>query len=186
MTLVISASQIIGFLAVALFLLSYQQKKRKNIIAFNVVSRILYIVQYILLGAFEGAVLDILGAISSVIATKKDKGFIKKYLKFVVIGIDLIIVAAGLLLYENVFSLLPIAGVLLHTTAFWISDERIIRRVSLLGSPFWFVYNFASKAYGSAVGDVLTMVSIVVAMIKYRKQPSDAVNKEKEEENSNV
>ena len=81
---------------------------------------------------------------------------------------DLIIVAAGLLLYVNPFSLLPIAGVLLHTTAFWINDEKIIRRVSLLGSPFWMIYNFSCLAYGSAVGDFLTMVSIVIAMIKYR------------------
>ena len=54
----------------------------------------------------------------------------------------------------------------MHTSAFWISDERIIRRVSLLGSPFWLAYNLLSRAYGSAVGDLLSMVSI--AMIKYR------------------
>jgi hypothetical protein len=30
------------------------------------------------------------------------------------------------------------------------------------------VYNFLSHAYGSAVGDILTMVSIVTAMIKYK------------------
>ena len=166
MTLI--ASQIIGVLAVITFLLSYQQKKRKNIIIFNTVSRVLYILQYLLLGAFEGAVLDILGALSSVIATQKDKGFIKKHTIATVAVIDTVIIVAGILLYENVFSLLPIVGVLLHTTAFWINDEKIIRRVSLVGSPFWFVYNFVSRAYGSAVGDALTMGSIIIAMIKYR------------------
>lgn len=181
-------SQIIGVLAVGTFLLSYQQKKRKNIIIFNVVSRVLYILQYLLLGAFEGAVLDILGALSSVIATQKDNGFVKKHTLVTVIIINVVIVAAGILLYENVFSLLPMVGVLLQTTAFWINDERIIRRVSLAGSPFWFVYNFVSRAYGSAVGDVLTMGSIIIAMIKYRKSKQlDQFEKaEKKEEISNV
>ena len=165
---VLIVSQIIGFLAVASFLLSYQLKKRKDIILCNVLSRCLYILQYILLGAFEGAVLDVLGAISSVIAAKKHLPFIKKHTRIFVVCMDLIIVAAGLLLYVNPFSLLPIAGVLLHTTAFWINDEKMIRRVSLLGSPFWMIYNFSCLAYGSAVGDFLTMVSIVIAMIKYR------------------
>ena len=73
--------QIIGLLAVATFLFSYQQKKRKNIILFNTISRCLYILQYILLGAFSGAVLDILGAISSIIAGKKHTEFIKKHTK---------------------------------------------------------------------------------------------------------
>ena len=165
---VLIVSQIIGFLAVGSFLLSYQLKKRKNIILCNVISRGLYILQYILLGAFEGAVLDVLGAISSVVAAKKHLPFIQKHTKLFVVGIDLVIVVAGLLLYVNLFSLLPIAGVLLHTTAFWINDEKTIRRVSLFGSPFWLVYNVSCFAYGSAVGDFLTMVSIVVAMIKYR------------------
>lgn len=174
-------SQIIGFLAVASFLLSYQLKKRKNIIFCNVISRCLYILQYVLLGAFEGAVLDVLGAISSVIAAKKNLPLIKKHTKFFVVCMDLIIVVAGWLLYVNPFSLLPIVGVLLHTTAFWINDEKIIRRVSLLGSPFWMIYNFSCLAYGSAVGDFLTMVSIVIAMIKYRN-PKDHSEKTAEVE----
>ena len=99
-------------------------------------------------------------------------------MKLCVIGMDALIVAVGLLLYESPLSLLPIAGVLLHTTAFWISDEKMIRFVSLLGSPFWFVYNFASRAYGSAVGDLLTMVSIVTAMIKYRNLNGDSLNED--------
>lgn len=162
----------VGVLAVILFLLSYQQKTRIRIIVFNTASRLLYILQYIMLGAFEGAALDILGAVSSAIAGKKNSGFVKKHARLLLILIDAVIIAVGLLLYENVCSLLPIAGVLLHTTAFWIDGEKIIRRVSLAGSPFWFAYNFYSKAYGSAVGDLLTVGSILIAMFRYRKTPS--------------
>ena len=164
--------QIIGLLAVATFLLSYLQKKRKNIIILNTVSRCLYIIQYLLLGAYSGAVLDVLGAVSSVIAGRKHTPFVKKHTKAIIIVINTCIVFAGsVIAYINKspLDLLPVAGVLLHTSAFWISSEKIIRRVSLLGSPFWFVYNFLSRAYGSAIGDILTICSIVIAMIKYRK-----------------
>ena len=160
----------VGVLATATFLLSYQQKKRKNIIIWNTVSRCLYVLQYLLLGAYSGAILDVLGAAVSVVAAKKDHPRIMKHVRVIVVLCNLVIVAAGLLLYRSLIDLLPIAGVLLHTGAFWLRDERIIRRVSLLGSPFWFVYNLISRAYGSAVGDVLTMLSIVLAMIKYRKK----------------
>lgn len=180
---VLIISQIIGFLAIASFLFSYQLKKRKNIILCNVISRCLYILQYILLGAFEGAVLDVLGTISSMIAAKKHVPFLKKHTKLFVICIDLVIVIAGLLLYVNPFSLLPIVGVLLHTTAFWINDEKLIRRVSLFGSPFWMVYNISCLAYFSAVGDFLTMVSIVIAMIKYRNLKSNSEKSAEVEKN---
>lgn len=61
-----------GITAVTIYLLGYQQKTRKRIILFNATSRVLYILQYILLSAFEGAVLDTAGIISSVLAGKKD------------------------------------------------------------------------------------------------------------------
>lgn len=163
--------QIIGCLAVITFLLSYQQKKRQNIIIVNVISRCLYILQYILLGAFSGAVLDILGALSSVIAGKKDTSFIKKNKKLIIAFVTIVMVVAGItiaLINKSYLDLFSLTGVLLHTSAFWITNEKIIRRVSLLGSPFWFVYNLLSHAYGSAIGDILTICSIIIAMIRHK------------------
>ena len=165
--------QIVGLAAVCLFLLSYQQKTRRGIIAMNATSRGLYILQYLLLGAYSGAVLDVLGTLSSVLAAKKGTSFIRRHRVLVLATVNLAIVAAGVtvaVLCRNPWDLLPIGGVLLHTVAFWISDERIIRRVSLLGSPFWLAYNLISRAYGSAIGDFLSIVSILTAMVRYRRE----------------
>ena len=165
--------QIIGLLAVATFLLSYQQKKRKYIILLNVISRCLYILQYLLLGAFAGAVLDILGALASVVAGKKHTGFIKKHLLLTILLMDGLIIGAGItiaLINKSWLDLFSLVGVLLHTGAFWMNSEKIIRRISLAGSPFWFVYNLLSRAYGSALGDLLTMASILLAMYRHREK----------------
>ena len=171
-------SQIIGLIAVALFLLSYQQKKRKNIILFNTLSRCLYILQYVLLGAFSGAVLDVLGAISSIIAGRKHIGFVKKHTTLVLILVNTCIIAAGVAIAfsnKSWLDLFSLTGVLLHTSAFWISSEKIIRRVSLLCSPFWFVYNILSRAYGSAIGDILSMCSIIIAMVRHKNSDNEKV-----------
>ena len=165
-------AQIIGIIAVITFLLSYQLKSRRNIIALNVISRCLYILQYFLLGAIAGALLDILGAASSVIADKKDVGFIKRNKRIVFISVNSVILITGItiaFINKNALDLFPMLGVLLHTGAFWITDEKIIRRISLAGSPFWLIYNLICRAYGSAIGDALTISSIIIAMIKYRK-----------------
>ncbi len=160
-------ANLVGIVAVAVFVLSYQQKTRRGIVLCNAVSRFLYVLQYLLLGAFEGAVLDVVGILASFLAQRKDSGFVKKHLKWVILGVNLLIVATGLLLYRSPLSLLPMLGVLLHTGAFWLNREKHIRIVSFLGSPFWFVYNLLSFAYGSAAGDAMTMVSIAVAMVRY-------------------
>lgn len=161
-------ANIIGVCAVALFLLSYQMKTRKQIVLTNAVSRTLYVVQYLLLGAFEGAALDVVGIVASVLAQNRDK--YKKYTLWVCLGINGLIVAAGLLLWRNWFSLLPMLGVLFHTGAFWLTNEKHIRLLSLLGSPCWLIYNLYSQAYGSALGDGLTICSIIVALFRYKER----------------
>ena len=160
--------QIVGILAVALFLASYQLKRRRAIILLNATSRAMYVLQYLLLGAFEGAVLDLLGIVSAFFAGKKQSPRFRKHAKWLLIATNAVIILAGILLYENVFSLFALGGILLESTALWLTNERYIRLISLFAAPFWLTYNLASYALGSAIGNVLTMGSILIAMIKYR------------------
>ncbi len=167
----IIAAQIIGILAVAAFLLSYQQKKRKGIILLNLISRFLYILQYLLLGAFSGAVFDVLAAGFSVAAGKKHKKFIKEHTFIVVLCMNAVVILTGSAMawYNKSFlDIFSLAGALFEINALWLSNEKAIRLVSLFGAPCWFAYNIISKAYGSAIGNILTIVSIVIALIRYK------------------
>ena len=160
-------ANVIGVIAVILFVLSYQQKERKNIIILNALSRVFYIIQYLLLSAFSGAALDILGIVISFLATKKDFFIKKKLLPTIIVCANLSIIVLGIIFYQNIFSIFSVLGIALHTNAFWMTNERKIRIVSLLGSPCWLIYNISSHAYGSAVGDGLTICSIIIAIIRY-------------------
>lgn len=163
-------AQAVGLFAIVVFLLSYQQKERKKIILWNATSRFLYILQYCLLLSFDGAVLDLLGIAVSVIAGRKDAGFVAKHKLLLFLLCNTAMIGATLLLWEDIFSLFALFGVLFHTGAFWISDERIIRRLSLAGSPCWLVFNLTQKAYPSAVGDLLSCASILLAMWRYDRK----------------
>ena len=166
------AAQIVGILAVATYLLSYQLAKRKHIILVNATSSALYVLQYILLGALEGAAIDILSAVGAVTAHNKDKKFIAKHLVLIIILLNLLFLTAGLSLYKNIFSLFPIVGAILQTSAFWMTSEKRIRQVSFLGTPFWLAYNLSCQAYGSAIGSILCMVSIGSAIYRYDIHPT--------------
>ena len=66
--------------------------------------------------------------------------------------------------------LLPIAGALLQTGGLWCNNEQTIRKFGLCSAPFWLVYNYISQAYGAALGSVIAIVSIIIAMVRYRKK----------------
>ena len=165
-------AQIVGIAAVALYLLSFQLKKRGQIIFATCLSYVFYVTQYLMLGAFSGAVLDILSVGSTLLASQKNKPAFRRYAKVAAVGISALIVAAGLViayLQKDWIELLPIAGALLQTVGLWFNKEQTIRWFGLAGAPFWLAYNFITQAYGAAIGAALTVVSTVTALIRYHR-----------------
>lgn len=177
-------SQIIGLAAVALYLLSYQLKKRNHIVWVTCISNALYVLQYILLGAFSGAIMDFMSTVSSFFAAKKNDLPFSRFKKLLTVINILAIAVVGLVsafIQGEWLELLPIAGALFQTGGLWCDDEQTIRKFGLLSAPFWLIYNFLSQAYGASLGSVLAIVSVTVAMIRYRKRGKNQTEKLSEE-----
>lgn len=167
------AAQIVGVLAVLAMLLSYQQKRRRGILLLGGVSRVLCVIQYVMLGAYSGAVLDVVGALSTAIAEKKEKPFVKRYLVVIIAAVNAVILAAGITIAvqnHRAIDVFAILGVLFEVNALWLTREQHIRWVSLIGSPCWLLYNLLSGAYGVTIGNVFVIVFIIVGLIRYRNK----------------
>lgn len=165
-------AQIIGLGAVALYLLSFQLKKRSSMVVATCASNCLYVLQYLLLGAVSGAVLDILSTVSSFFASKKNTPGCRRFAKCIFLVMLFAIVAAGCslaIVRKSTLELLSVAGALLQTGGLWFEKEQTIRKFALAGAPFWLVYNFVSMAYGAAVGTILTMISAMVGIFRFRQ-----------------
>lgn len=168
-----TASLIAGLLAVALYLLCFQLKSAKKIIFCKILSSLLYVTQYILLFAFVGAAMDAASVVTGAFAYKKDSPFVRKYKLPILILTNAGIITIGLLLCENLFGLLAIAGVIFESAACWMKTEKMIRIVSLFATPCWFTYNLIAGAYGSAIGTVLAAISIVTALVIYSRKKTE-------------
>lgn len=167
------SAQIIGFVAVGLYLLSYQLKKRTHIVWVTFISNTFYVLQYFLLGALSGAVMDILSTAASFLAAKKHSPSLKKYSKTVsVLSIIAIgVIGCGIAAVRHSFvELLSVAGAILQTIGLWCDNEQTLRKFGLCSAPFWLVYNFVSKAYGPSIGSLLAIISIIVSLFRYRKE----------------
>lgn len=162
-----TAAFITGLCAVCFCLLCYQFRNRKAIVTCNVISRALYVLQYLLLFAFEGAAMDLSAIPASMLAARKHTPFVCKHKMLLWIAGNIVVVVIGLLFWENSISLLPILGVLLEINALWLTKEKYIRLVSLASVPFWMSYNLLCGAYGSAIGNVLMVGSILTALYRH-------------------
>ena len=176
--MVLIIAQIIGLFAVSLYLLSYQLKKRSHIVWVTCVANGLYVLQYLLLGAYAGAVMDVVSTVASFCAAQKDKPGLKKYAKLILFVNMALIVSIGLavaIIRGNPIELLPIGGAFFPVFGLFFDREQTIRKFGLLGAPFWLIYNFITRAYGASVGSAISIVSIIVSLIRYRqKKPKNA------------
>ena len=162
-----TAAFVTGLCAVCFCLLCYQFRNRKAIIACNVLSRVLYVLQYVLLGAFEGAAMDLSAIPASMLAARKHTPFVAKYRLLFWFSGNVAVVAVGCIFWESLISLLPIIGVLFEINALWMTKEKHIRLMTLACIPFWMSYNALSGAWGSVLGNVLMVVSIGTAMYRH-------------------
>lgn len=158
---------IIGSFGVLAFVISYLHHTRKGILAFSILARTLFVIQYIMISAFEGAMMNGVGIICAVLADNKEREALKNKLMFLLIGAWILTAATGVMVWESAISIIPIIAMLLQNSALFMTKPKMIRILCLAGIPFWLTYNLISGAYSAVVSDILSAASMITAMITY-------------------
>ena len=157
-------------------------KKKWQFLLVNISINVLVILNMALIGQFGSAIFLCLVAIAqSTLALFRTKHngvvSIPEAIIFTVLyvggGLFGIVTAPGfewVVNYRNLLELLPIMGALCQMICVFVRDEQTTRKWVLCNALFWMAY---SAAVGSSVffNDLLTAISTVTALYKYRKQP---------------
>lgn len=159
-----TVGQIIGFIAMAIIVASYQQKSHKKILTFQMVSGLLFTVHYLLLGAYTGAVMNLLGAFRSLVYSNRSK----KWASSVVwpIGFSIAFLVSGILTWDNVFSVFPLIGMLMSSVVLWIEQPKINRILSIPTSSCWLIYNIKTVSYPGIITEIFVLSSIIIGIIR--------------------
>lgn len=167
-------AQAVGIFAMAFNIISYQQKTRKMAIACQFGGSVLFAINFFMLGATVGGILNTIGIIRALVFLNKEKlradhplwlaGFTTAYilsyvLTFTVLGKEPTV-------FNFIIELLPVIGMVSTTISFRLTDAKSIRRYGLISSPSWLIYNIANFAIGAIICEVLSLGSIIVGMIR--------------------
>ncbi len=188
MTLIDYIANGVGLLAILVLALGYQFKKRVYTILSYALSTLLYILQYFLLGANAGVFTEIVAVVITLIATKQELPFFKKNKVLFVCILEAISVSVGLAIIfgelrtGEFLGLLPILANTMQTTAFFLKDEKSMRLLTLITCPMWIIYNFMVGAYVSSIGSTVTMISVIIAIVKYDILKKESTKKQKVDE----
>ncbi|MBE5733559.1 MAG: YgjV family protein [Clostridiales bacterium] len=187
--------QVIGFIGIALNILSVQFNSHWKIMLFKTLGSLTFVVQYILLGAWVGMIMDLIGSIRNVIFTlnvrngKSNKWWIVFFSAFTFIAGVLTIILTweksigyasnwsnDTLIITTIavsISIISIVAKLLTTIAYGFKDPHVIRMVNLPSNACWVIYNLVAFSIAGVINDLMCLVSIVVAELRFRKKPKN-------------
>ena len=164
----------IGLAAMAFNITSYQRKTRMGVIGFQLWGSVLFALNFYLLGATVGAMMNVLSAIRAIVFLNKEKlradhplwlaGFTVTFLASYVLTFTLFGKEAT---FINLFAeFLPVIGMVATTVSFRYTDARTIRRFGLVSSPCWLIYNIGVFSLGAIICEVLSLGSIFIGMLR--------------------
>ncbi len=174
-------AQAVGIIAMIFTVISFQQKNKNAVIALQLVGTALFSINYFMLGAMVGCLVNALGVLRAIVYLDRkrfcsDKPF---WLIFFIAGF----IGAYVLtftVFEKEFTLanalleaLPIIAMILFTVGYHLGSAKMIRRFALFCSPLWLTYNIANLALGATLCEVISLCSIVVGMIRHDRKKSN-------------
>lgn len=171
-------AQIVGFLVVVFSLSSFQLKKRKHILLFQMIALLFSAIQLFMVGAVTGGCLDLISFIRTWIFSNNDKKWASS--KWWFLGFIALMIATGIMTWQNGWSILPIMGAVLSTVALWMKEAKHIRMVSLTVAPCWILYNIINGAYTGALNEVLALTSIIIGMLRHDRKKISHKSEQKE------
>jgi len=170
-------AQFLGILSMVCMMLSSWQIKRKNILFYLVFDNIFCFVQYIMLGAYNGAFTNIIGLIRTMTFTRKGSNEFYKTNNILYIILTLYGVV-GILTYKNILGLFPTIASLFYAIVLWQEKPKYIRIGTSVMLFMWLLYNIFVGAYIGAICEGVMLISSILAIIKL-----DIIKNSKKENN---
>ena len=167
-------AQAFGIVGMIFNILVFQQKKQKNVLLFQFFAAVAFGLNYFLLGAVMGGLLNVVGALRSVIYYFEKKTRANSIVWFVIFIVlfassyPLTFLAFGKepILRNFVIEAFPVLAMIVATVAIRLGSSKMVRRLGLISSPLWLTYNCFSGSIGAIASEVLNLISIIVGIIR--------------------
>lgn len=160
-------AQIIGLVAMGLFILAFQQNSKKKILVVQSFSAGIFALHFILLGAFPGAGMNAMNIGRNYVLWKFDNSKWKPLWAFIV---SLIFVTIGVVTWQNAWGLLAIIGQCLSCVTLSFKNPRTIRLFYVPVSVLWLIYNVVSLSIAGVLTESFNLVSLAVAIWRFEKK----------------
>ncbi len=158
----------IGAIGVVLSMLVYQQKTRRNLLICKLSGDVFFVVHYLLLSAYSGAIISTIAILRSLVFMNEDRKWAKKSI-WVPIFITIAIVS-GCLTAKNWFSVLPIIASVTAILSFAQQKPSVTRILFFPISACMITYDFFCGSYSGILNEILAFISCIIGILRHDKK----------------
>lgn len=156
--------QLIGAVGIISSIISFQCRKHKSLMIFRTGNELLFAVQYIMLGAYTGAAMNLIGCLRNVIfarTVEKGKSTMMQRILF-----SVLFIIFSLITWTGLKSILIGIAKVVSTAAYGNKNVAIVRIMILFTSISWFIYNAMVGSIAGCICELFTICSIIVGIVR--------------------
>ena len=168
-------AQVISIAAMATNILSFQQKTKNGVIAFQMVGGLLFGISFLMLGSYMGALLNFIGFTRAIVYLNPERfhaghygwliGFFALYLASY--AATFLLLGTAPTAKNLIVEFLPVIGMCAGQIGFYLGKARTIRYLGYISSPAWLVYNIISVSIGAIICESINLISITVGILRF-------------------
>ena len=159
--------QLIGFVGLCCYLLSYQIKTNRGLYILQCAGNCMFLVQFLLLGGYTACINLALGMIRNLMLTQYGKQKWIRWKGWVAIFIAAYTTALAIT-WDGWPSLLPFIALSVCTIAFWTDNALNIRKANLFcACPAWVVYDILFHSWAGVLNECITISSILISIWRF-------------------
>ena len=162
-------AQAFGLLAILFWVFSIQNKKKKDVLIFQICASLFYAIQFLLLKGYSAFIIDLIAIARLYVfyREEKTKGYIDKKWLYIFIIITLGSLAFT---YDGYMSLIPILIGIFYTVSTWVKNTKYLRIFYIVCAILWMIYNLKYGAIVAAVGNVIEIISGIISMFRFDRK----------------
>lgn len=156
----------VGYAALLFVVLSFQKKQRSTLLLVMLAGLLLFMLHYSLLGAWTGALMNLIEAGVVFIAYKKDTAKWAQHPAWLYAFIGLYVIF-GVVSFKGWVDILPVVAQAFGAIAVWQTNARAIRFLMLVPRPLWFTYNLVVGSQAGVVAEIFISASVLIGIIRF-------------------
>ena len=160
-------AEIIGFVAVLMTFVMFQQTKRKKLIFCKLITDVLWIIHFLMLGGYTIVFTTLISAFREVVFINNDKHFWgSRVWLFIFI---IFYISALVFTWDSIYSIFPVVSSIAATVSFWIKSVKKTKTISFFVSISQIIYSISRRSYSAIVNELVGITSLIVSFFRIRK-----------------